>query len=138
MKYHASVLSLSVRRETGGGIGADLRCRAAQDNFTFLDMLETLWNALMHENGQARLKKVSVTLSGLQPDEAVQQDLFDAGGKTQSQQKKHDSISEAMDKVNKKYGRDTVALGIMPQQGRSFSGTKVAFTRIPDMDEFME
>jgi len=25
-----------------------------------------------------------------------------------------------------------------PSQGQSFSGTKIAFTRIPDVDEFLE
>ena len=43
-----------------------------------------------------------------------------------------------MDIINQKFGRDTVAFGLMPDQGRSFSGTKVAFTRIPDKEEFLE
>ena len=47
-------------------------------------------------------------------------------------------MSKALDMLNQKYGRDTVALGMLPAQGRSFSGTKIAFTRIPDVEEFLE
>jgi DNA polymerase-4 len=47
-------------------------------------------------------------------------------------------MSRALDTLNYRYGRDTVLLGMMPEDGRSFSGTKIAFTRIPDREEFLE
>jgi len=31
-----------------------------------------------------------------------------------------------------------VLLGMTAEQGKSFTGTKIAFTRIPDMEEFVE
>ena len=44
----------------------------------------------------------------------------------------------AMDDLNKKYGLDTVVLGTLPETMSRFSGTKIAFTRIPEKAEFHE
>ncbi len=43
-----------------------------------------------------------------------------------------------MDKINHRFGRDSVLIGMTPADGQSFSGSKIAFTRIPDLDEFLE
>lgn len=43
-----------------------------------------------------------------------------------------------MDALNHKSGRDTVLLGMTSNQDKSATGTKIAFTRIPDMEEFLE
>jgi DNA polymerase IV len=46
-------------------------------------------------------------------------------------------LSHALDKLNKRYGRDTVLIGVAPAMPR-YSGAKVAFNRIPDQAEFCE
>lgn len=142
MEYHAAHVSLSVRIENGPRLGAQLPASAADDNFTFLAHLETLWTAMLQQVGHKRIKKVSVTLSGLVENGKLhhQGDLFadQASADTQKTRQKHSKISEAMDRLNKKFGKDTVSLGMLPEAGRSFSGTKIAFTRIPDMEEFLE
>lgn len=142
MEYHAAHFSLSVRIENGPRLGADLPTAAADDNFTFLAQLETLWAAMVQHVGHQRIKKVSVTLSGLVENGKLhhQGDLFadHIGADTQKAKQKHSKISEAMDQLNKKFGKDTVSLGMLPEAGRRFSGTKIAFTRIPDMEEFLE
>jgi DNA polymerase-4 len=51
---------------------------------------------------------------------------------------KAEKISRALDKINHRFGRDSVSVGMLPSQGQSFSGTKIAFTRIPDVEEFLE
>ena len=43
-----------------------------------------------------------------------------------------------MDKINHRFERDSILIGMTPSQGRSFSGSKIAFTCIPDADEFLE
>lgn len=139
MGYYASGFTLSVRNEAGQRFAVDLRCERAQDNHMFLHLLETGWNELMQRLGWARLKKVSVTLHGLEAEGALQEDLFKGtpavGGVDQG---KRERLSRAMDMLNHRFGRDTVSLGMLPEQGRGFSGTKVAFTRIPDAEEFYE
>ena len=47
-------------------------------------------------------------------------------------------LSETMDKINSRFGRDSITIGSVPNDISPFSGTKVAFTRIPDIKEFYE
>jgi DNA polymerase-4 len=51
---------------------------------------------------------------------------------------KSERLSRAMDKINHRFGRDTILIGMTPTQGEAFSGSRIAFTRIPDVDEFLE
>jgi DNA polymerase-4 len=142
MKYHASAFAVSVRTEKGARAGFETRCDAAQDSPGFLLLLEDLWREIIRETGTARIKKVSVTLNGLVEEKDVgrQPDLFAAlatPADTRSRQR-HDGISQAMDKLNQKFGKDTVLLGMPGTKVGRFTGTKIAFTRIPDMEEFLE
>jgi len=43
-----------------------------------------------------------------------------------------------MDNINTRFGRDSITLGGLPNKIKSFSGTRIAFTRIPDKQEFYE
>lgn len=139
MEYCAGIIMLSVRLENGPGLAIEGRCsQAADDSFTFLQVLEELWQALMPEMKGKRLKKVSVTLLDLKKPEDIQPDLFEAPPQEQKQQVKNEKVSHALDALNKKFGKDTVSIGMVPKQARGFTGTKVAFTRIPDMEEFAE
>ena len=47
-------------------------------------------------------------------------------------------LSKTMDNINTRFGRDSVTLGGLPNKIKSFSGTRIAFTRIPDKQEFHE
>lgn len=137
MEYHARVLTLGVRTECGCSLAMETTCMPAQDVFTFLEMMESLWTIIMRETSGRRLKKVGVTLHGLVPDGSVgaQGDLFTPSSKPRARENR---ISAVIDNLNRKFGKDTVLLGMTPQQGRSFTGTKIAFTRIPDPEEYLE
>lgn len=138
LQYHARSFSLSVRLEDGGWWGMEGKCVPAQDNIMFLKMLEQMWAMMRRETKSARLKKVSVTMYNLVEDSTIQNGLFDYLSGETKQRSRALSLSRAMDKLNGKFGRDTVSIGMLPEQGRSFSGTKIAFTRIPDVQEFVE
>ncbi len=138
MEYYASALSLSMRLESGSKLEGGLRCYRAQDSMAFLQLLDKLWDSLVLERQGSRIKKVSVTLHELTPAKAVQPELFDAMSDVDlAAQARAEKLSQAMDKINQKYGRDSVLLGMLPSQGRGFSGTKIAFTRIPESEEFL-
>ena len=49
-----------------------------------------------------------------------------------------EKLSQTMDNINTRFGRDSVTLGELPNKIKSFSGTRIAFTRIPDKQEFHE
>ena len=142
MEYCAGKISLSVRVDNGPRIGCEASCQPSQDSFVFQELLGELWRALMHETKNQRIKKVNIVLHGLVPEKElhIQADLFDTVAPAAAIQKraKNEKISAAMDKLNQKFGKDTVLLGMTPQQGKAFTGTKIAFTRIPDIEEFVE
>jgi DNA polymerase-4 len=139
MEYYAGAMSFSARLENGLSVHAEGRFYRAQDNKTFLDLLNRLWTQALKESRGARIKKVSVTLSDLVAATNLQSDLFanlpDVDLAARGKSKK---LSRAMDEINHRFGRDTVLIGMTPSQGQSFSGSKIAFTRIPDVDEFSE
>jgi DNA polymerase-4 len=138
--YFAQGLSVGARLENGPRIEASTRCYRAQDSFTFLRMLERLWERLVSQAPRgARIKKISITVHDLVGADALQEDLFEVLPEADKQEReKAEKISAALDKINHKFGRDSVLVGMLPSQGKSFSGSKIAFTRIPDIEEFLE
>lgn len=142
MDYYAGAFSVSYRIENGPRIGLEVRCEPSQDSFTFQQLLDEIWSELQKETKGARIKKVNIVLHGLMEAKSlqVQTDLFDAlKPKTENQQRaKNEKISAAIDALNQKFGRDTILLGMTAGKTSDSTGTKIAFTRIPDMEEFVE
>ena len=142
MGYHATVFGFSARLEDGRRFRAEARCLPAQDSKTFLDMLLAFWGQQIPKERGIKILKLSVMLNGLVEDRLVQPDLFPPVATPQSvvvpNVERWNRLSHAMDRINHRFGRDSALIGMLPSQGRSFSGTKIAFTRIPDREEFLE
>lgn len=139
MGYYASGFILSARIENGPRLTTERRCYRAQDSLTFLHLLDDAWQEIMQTAGNIRIKKVSVVIHHLTQAGDIQAELFSQlPNMDLKKQAKAERMSHALDKINHRFGRDSITLGMLPAQGRSFSGTKIAFTRIPDMEEFLE
>jgi len=139
MGYYASCFSLSARIENGPRLEDGERCYRAQDSMTFLHLLDTAWDKIMRQARGARIKKVSIALHGLTAATDLQPELFSELPDVDLKERiKSEKMSEALDKINHRFGRDSMLVGMLPSQGKSFSGTKIAFTRIPDVEEFLE
>jgi DNA polymerase-4 len=138
--YEAGSFSLAVRVENGPRLEATARLPHASDSITFARLMLKLWRTLAREAPrQARFKKISVVLHELRPQGSAQASLFEQQASAETRQRERFSqLSRALDKINHRFGRDSVLLGMLPSQGRGFSGTKIAFTRIPDAEEFLE
>lgn len=141
--FYATHFSFSARIMDGSPAGmkfsADLRIPPSQDNFAFLTALDTLWGRMVQQYKPYRLKKVSVSLHGLKEHQSITNDLFDTRDQTtQKQQKKNNDLSLVMDTLNQKYGAETLQLGVSPETRGGYVGTKIAFSRIPDKEEFHE
>ncbi len=141
MEYFATHFGFSARLEDGRRIHGERSCQPSQDSMTFLDILLDFWRMIPQERG-VQVKKISVVLWGLVHETAVQLDLFDPANMPMPQQRRDkarmERLSHALDRINHRFGRDSALIGILPSQGRGFSGTKIAFTRIPDREEFLE
>jgi DNA polymerase-4 len=136
MDYYATAMDFSARLENGTRLHAREPTWRAQDSTGFLHLLDRMWARTIGQAPQARVKKLGVVLHGLIPAADVQPDLLEA--LPNQPQKRAEALSRAMDKLNHKFGRDTVLLGMLPAEGRRVSGSKIAFTRIPQREEFFE
>ena len=103
-----------------------------QDDFKILTVLDDLWQRFNQIYGRTRVAKVSISLHDLTPANQINYDLFDSEPTLQPQKK---SLTNLIDKVNDRYGKNTVSLGLPPKTSAGHLGTKIAFGRIPDLSE---
>lgn len=139
---YAGEFALKTRTTQGEKWGSALRLKEpAHDNFTFLAALQDLWNLMLAElpHRDLRLHKTSIALYNLCEVQNITPDLFSYTGTAQTAQKhaKNNALSEAMDKINNRYGQTALQMGLTGKDQANI-GTKIAFTRIPDSAEFME
>jgi DNA polymerase IV len=76
MEYYAGAMSFSARLENDTCVHAEECFYRAQDNKTFLDLLNRLWTQALKESRGVRIRKVSVTLSDLVAATDLQAELF--------------------------------------------------------------
>lgn len=133
-------LSLFVDMKDGGARPANhnLSCPVppTSDTFVLLRALETLWDTAMNGQAGRRITYVGVGVFNLKPLDAFAPDLFshgpDEGGRARSLR-----LSKALDALNSRYGKDTVSIG--PKSDLpAYVGAKIAFSRIPEVEEFHE
>lgn len=137
--YHATAFSFSARLEDGRRIEASLKCWRSCDSITFLNMLNKIWDQFIPKGRHIRIKQVGVTLHGLSLSSNIQPDFFDEDILLNRHKKeKSENLSQAMDRMNQKFGRNTILIGMTPLQAGNFTGSKIAFNRIPDCEDFLE
>ena len=85
--------------------------------------------------GRQQIFKISVSITGLTKREEITLDLFDP--RDERSVTKSTDLSRSLDALNKRYGKQTVTMGA-PAKTISDVGTKIAFSRIPDIEEFSE
>ena len=138
-ELYSTNFELSFRTVDKESWNAGLKISPSQDNFTFLKTLDQLWDAMMVAHRPRLLKKISISMHGLCERQQITPDLFDTASPSfQNLQKKNEKLSGVMDKINAKFGSETLMLGISPRTKAGFVGTKIAFSRIPDVAEFHE
>lgn len=140
--YYATRLDLFARVVKGPRWEGGARFAPACDNHAFLAAFAGLWERLLGEVGPARFQQVGVALHGLISPEALGQlELFPefaAAQDTPARERRaaRERLSAAVDQLNSRFGRDSVTMGLMPGGGASFTGPKIAFTRVPGAEDF--
>ncbi len=155
MDYYAGRIYLSVRFVDRSKWQGERSLTYVKDNFSLLENMSHLWTIMQEETPyfkNQRIKKVSVGFSSLKKKSHVTHDMFSIPA---NEIKKYETISDSVDKINKKYGRDSVFIGALPDMKKNrfkknvtqkhrvdsmgkYSGVKIAFSRIPDREEFYE
>ncbi len=126
----ASKLTLWARIEEESYFEASMKCDQVSDSLTFLSLFNELWSEMIRHTGNLLIKHVAVTLQDLSLRDKNQLELFKDVSK-----EKRERISEALDRINQKYGKDSVSFGVLSNDDREVTGMKISFTRIPKKDE---
>lgn len=141
-------LGASVRAGYSGQIYkwyGERRFHHAHDPFTFLEHLDSLWAEMRlgfraeHDIPDPVFKKVSVSLSALRSVSQITGDLFDRPlPESREKSEKQEALAKALDHLHSKYQREMVTLGLPPKTLAGYVGTKIAFSRVPEQEEFWD
>ena len=136
----AGWLGLFVKGETRGTKWkAGLKLPQVIDSISLVEAVDRLWARMEQEFPHRRLLQVDVVLADLTDASAAQADLFNNDAllcaRTDSRRR---ALSEAMDRMNQRFGRDAVTLGHDAAGATRSRGPAIAFTRIPELAEFHE
>lgn len=123
-------------RRRGERVAVQCHLDPTQDTFALLAALDGLWRQAAPVLKRERPNTVGVNILNLKPRAAFEADLFsdgpDMNGNAPSLR-----LSQAMDELNKRFGKDTISIG--PNAGLpAYIGAKIAFNRIPDEEDFWE
>lgn len=123
-------LTLHARFESGTDWFASQRLAPTDDSFPMLRALDMLWPGLERLLDRERVRTIGVSLDDLRPAVSTQYGLFDPPN-TRTR-----ALCGALDRIEARFGRDSVQLG-PPARGRSrLIGAKIAFGRIPEHADF--
>ena len=135
----AGGIGLGARFLGGRDWGDGFRLRRTEDSFTILDGFDRLWAAMLARRGaDCRPLSVSVVLYDLSDKAAATPDLLDRLEAPRAAPRPRVDLSQMIDRLNARYGQDTIVLGAKPADRAGYMGAKIAFTRIPDEAEFNE
>ena len=139
MEYYSSQMILSFKTEEGIKLIGRRNFYRTSNNNKLLKEAIKIWKYLNKQKKIRRVKKISVTLYNLQKKTDIHPELFDKIDENNlSKIKRFERLSITMDTINARFGRDSITQGSLPNNIKNFSGTRIAFTRIPDKQEFHE
>ncbi|MGB3251024.1 MAG: type VI secretion protein ImpB [Tabrizicola sp.] len=124
-------LHVGLRLEDGRHPAQEGQIRAKQDTFFLLETLDRYWARLP----RGRMQAVNVVLGGLLPQGQETGDLFAA---PQAGEEGQVRLCRAIDRLNLRYGQNTVRFGELPPHHVAYTGAKIAFGRIPVAEDFLE
>lgn len=141
---YTSLFNLSVKMTSGAYFTRETRLRPTQNSWTLLQALEESWSLFLQSlrrtpfpgagPGASRMRKVSIHFAGLSPN-PPQPDLFISPA-TDLQDARQANLWRRIDTLNQRYGKRTVMLAGQSQLDLNYLGVKIAFSRVPDMQEF--
>ncbi|MEM9054913.1 MAG: type VI secretion protein ImpB [Pseudomonadota bacterium] len=133
--YTASALSITLATQDGRRWSGEARFFPARDDRTFLQEMGRLYETGIEILAQPRLKKLSVMLHTIHPVGTMSEDLFEQV-ETRTERQRWEALTDAMDKLNAKNESCVVSLGIRTEPPGGYAGAKIAFGRVPDLNDF--
>jgi len=143
--YRCRLLILHARFEDDkSNWRASMRLPSTQDSFVVLAALDKLFPRLVAAGrarpGDFQIRMIGVTLGEIEPVAGEQDSLFALLDPDDplARETRTLALSQAMDRINRRFGRHAVSLGPLHGGRIDRIGSKIAFGRIPELDEFHE
>jgi len=135
-EHKAGRLVLWLRLDGRPSRDAALQFSHTADTFALLAALDEVWRGTVGKSESLVVKQVGITLLDLIPTAEIAPDLF---GWTPDAEERPERLrlSLAIDRLNQRYGVDTVAIGTPPAGLPAYMGAKIAFNRIPERKDFL-
>lgn len=133
--YLASAVSVSFSTPEGRRWQGEHRGAPARDDHTFLQTACALFDAGIARHSITRLKKVSVMLHAISRAGETSADLFEQAG-TRSTRQRWEKITDAVDALNARYQKGVVSHGPRYDPPGGYAGAKIAFGRVPELEDF--
>lgn len=132
--FFAQKISVNARTKLGRKFGLSLAVPATQNPFLMLRYVDELWRNIIGSFDESPLfiKKISVIFHDLTLREHITDDLFMPAHSLQD----NEPLAQALEHLQHKYHKDVVSLGVPPKTAAGYVGTKIAFSRVPDKEEF--
>ncbi len=138
-KYFCKKIKIYVKIKSGLYAEDKEKFNKVNDSITLLEKSNLIWERIISQHNLKKIKQINVVLYELESFNSAQINFLEKlNYKFESLLKKRRNLSNTMDVINSRFGRDSITIGSLPKSINQFSGTKVAFTRIPDIKEFYE
>lgn len=133
--YAASIFSLSVMTTQGNRWHSNCALPPSIDDQTFIEALNRMFVLGLNQTDHKPFKRVAITLHGLVPQTARINDLFESTS-ARLKRERRETLMAAMDKLNARYQSHVLGIGIRQEPPGGYAGAKIAFGRIPDLEDF--
>ena len=138
-QYFCKKIKIYIKIKSGNYIEEKDKFNALNDSITLLEKSYIIWDRIIKTYRVKSIKQISVILYGLENINSSQINFLEnLNSNVEKDLKKRKDLSKSIDIINSRFGRDSITIGSLPKSISQFSGTKVAFTRIPDIKEFYE
>ncbi|RST72446.1 DNA polymerase Y family protein [Candidatus Aquarickettsia rohweri] len=142
LNYSCKAIIISINTTDNKRYKSRIKFTNLSDSISLSNKMLGNWNELVNQNKINVIKKVSITLTNIDIKnyKSRQGCLFDENNDCHIyKKKKRERISKIIDKLNAKYGKDTVCIGVLPIDSKKYhTGTKIAFGTVPISQDFNE
>lgn len=133
--YTAQSLSISLGLPDKRRWGRETRFFPARDDHTFLTEMTQLFDLGCRVTRAKHFKKVSIMLHGIAPEGQTSGDLFEHT-EARSERARWETLTDVMDTLNARNSGCVISLGITKEPPGGYAGAKIAFGRVPDINDF--
>lgn len=134
-QFLATRLSVWLKDQDGHKICVERQFPAARDDHTLQDHARQAYRSCLVQAHGTQLQHIHVLLHGLQLEAERREDLFTHHDDRRTT-RRNEALSDIIDALNARYGSNTIQLGTARQPPGGYAGTKIAFGRIPSLNDF--